>query len=502
MANDVVIKNFLCPPEEFSPIPFWFWNDKFSEEKIKEQILDMKAHGIDGFVIHPRIGIPESIGYLSDEFMHFVKFAVKCAKDNNMKVVLYDEGMYPSGSANGKVVEANGKFANKCLVQEICPAQSSVELPKTNEDEMLVASLAIKVENDTLKDVCIINGGDTFTKDDMDSWSFAHYIMKYSGSTIRGIHFGEDDLEPNAPKAADLMNIKATKVFIECTHERYYEVLKEHFGDTIIAIFTDEPSPEARFAMKGTIPWTDDFLEHFLKELPIEALPLLWQKQDERYDSTYKKYRCVINKLMGERFFAPISLWCSEHNIALTGHPGKSNDIGHMKHFGIPCQDVVWRYVEPGNDTAITGDHSTMGKCTSDAARHRGIRRNGNEVLGCCGPADNGWLMSFSDVKWYIDWLFARGVNLIYPHAFFYSVTKPRYDERPPDVGFNSYWWDNFGAISTYIKRMCYMLTDITNVCDTAFLCGPHELPYVYPRAFFENQREFNYLEKEKYRTF
>lgn len=497
MKLDKTLQNFISPPEEFSPIPFWFWNDELDEDKIKNQILSLKEHSIDAFVIHPRIGLPDSIGYLSDEFMHYVSFAVKTAKENNMKVVLYDEGMYPSGSANGKVVQNNPEFANKCLIELKQSAASVVSAPPLKDTDVLIASLAVKIVDGTLRDSKVINIGDIFSEKDVKLWSFTHYIMTFSGSTIRGIHFGEDDLEPCAPKAADLMNIEATKKFIRTTHDRYYEVLGEYFGDTIIAMFTDEPSPEGRFSLKNSIPWTDDFLTYLKKEFPVEKLPLLWLKDDENYADAYRKYKNVVNNLMGERFFAPISLWCKEHNIALTGHPGKSNDIGHLKHFQIPCQDVVWRYVEPGNDSALTGEHSTMGKCSSDSARHRNMRRNGNEVLGCCGPTENGWLMNASDMKWYFDWLFARGVNLIYPHAFFYSVTKPRCDERPPDVGFNSYWWDNYFSISTYVKRMCYMLTDCVNICDTAFLCGAHDLPYIYPKAFFENQREFNYLEKE-----
>lgn len=501
MQLDKTLQNFISPPAEFSPIPFWFWNDELNEKKLGEQILSMKAHKIDAFVIHPRIGLPDSLGYLSDEFMHYVSFAVKTAAQNNMKVVLYDEGMYPSGSANGMVVKNNPKFANKCLIEIKQNAKAVVTAPPLTNKDVLIASIAVKIVDGTLQNSKVINIGDRFCEKDLTDRFFAHYVMTFSDSTIRGIHFGEDDLEPHAPKAADLMNINAVKEFIRCTHERYYEVLKEYFGNTIIAMFTDEPSPEGRFPLKNSLPWTDDFLTHLKKELPAEKLPLLWLKDDKRYADAYRKYENTVNKLMGERFFAPISDWCRKHNIALTGHPGKSNDIGHLKHFQLPCQDVVWRYIEPGNDSALTGAHSTMGKCSSDSARHRGNRRNGNEVLGCCGPKENGWLMNVSDMKWYFNWLFARGVNLIYPHAFFYSVTKPRYDERPPDVGFNSYWWNNYISISTYIKRMCYMLTDCVNVCDTAFLCDAYDLPYIYPKTFFENQREFNYLEKELLET-
>ena len=68
---------FLHPSSEYTPIPFWFWNDHLNEQEIIRQIHDFKDKGVDGFVIHPRIGIPKEIGYLSDRFMELVECAVK-----------------------------------------------------------------------------------------------------------------------------------------------------------------------------------------------------------------------------------------------------------------------------------------------------------------------------------------------------------------------------------------------------------------------------------------
>ena len=43
------------------------------------------------------------------------------------------------------------------------------------------------------------------------------------------------------------------------------------------------------------------------------------------------------------------------------------------RHFHIPGQDLVWRYVTPG-PTALEGGHSTMAKCASSAMIHLGRR--------------------------------------------------------------------------------------------------------------------------------
>ena len=53
------------------------------------------------------------------------------------------------------------------------------------------------------------------------------------------------------------------------------------------------------------------------------------------------------------------------------GHPSGSMDIGTLRYFQVPGQDLVWRYVEPG-PKALNGPHSTMAKGASSAMIHLG----------------------------------------------------------------------------------------------------------------------------------
>lgn len=456
--------------KEFTPIPFWFWNDYLSEEEILRQMKEMKDKGVDGFVIHPRKGLPSSIGYLSDEYFHYVKFAVKKAKEMDMKVVLYDEAMYPSGSAHGEVVKADPSFASKGLLKN----------------------------------------GDS-------------YELVPSGGTIRGVHPGEDDGEENAPKSADLLNPKAVAKFIEFTHEKYYSELSEYFGDTIIAFFTDEPNILGRNSREDVIPWSEGILEEFKAAGGTdEDLKYLFENECDEIseDDTASKsidgcedsmagsainkairakqiYKQVIHDRLANSYYKQLSDWCVSHGIELTGHPEKSTDIGYLKYFQRPCQDIVWRFVEPEDGHAIEGEHSTMGKCSSDSARHRGKRRNGNECFGCCGERQDPKLFTEQDMRWYLNWLFVRGVNLVYPHAFYYSIREDRGDERPPEVGLNNPFWPQYRKMSDFIKRMCYINTDSYNCAQVAILCGADTLSWKIAKPLFTNQIEFNYLEAE-----
>ncbi|MHC4496451.1 MAG: hypothetical protein ACYSYM_11595 [Planctomycetota bacterium] len=109
------------PPLEFSQAPFWFWNDRLSEEEIIRQLDDFWAHGVYGFVIHPRAGLPRSIGWMSDSMIRFMRIAIEQAAKRDMWVVLYDEGMYPSGSSSGQVVAERSAFGGDCQTQDERP---------------------------------------------------------------------------------------------------------------------------------------------------------------------------------------------------------------------------------------------------------------------------------------------------------------------------------------------------------------------------------------------
>lgn len=74
-----------------------------------------KEKGVDGFVIHPRLGLDPAIPYMGERWLYFVRYAVDLAKEFGMKVMLYDEAMYPSGSCCGQVVAENPDYAAKGL---------------------------------------------------------------------------------------------------------------------------------------------------------------------------------------------------------------------------------------------------------------------------------------------------------------------------------------------------------------------------------------------------
>ncbi len=492
-------KLFSEPPAEFTQMPWWFWNDDITEEGIARQLADFREKGLHGFTIHARMGLPRSIPYMGERWLQLVRFAVEEAKRTGMIVHLYDEGMYPSGSAHGEVVKGHPELAARGIEMRDIPLPTNGPMGLLPEEKLVAVVAAGRssekggLDGKSLKLIDPDELGNMQLSGKRDVDLLMAFVLTPSGGVIRGVQEGEEDSDPGAPPAADLLNPKATERFIELTHETYFRTIGEHFGKTVLAIFTDEPSIMGRAAKKGLFPWTEGFEDYFrgFKGYDIRIfLPGLWHDIGPKTEKIRKDYKESIASRLNDAYYRLLFEWCEEHEIALTGHPAGSDDIGPLRYFQIPGQDIVWREAEPEKDTSLEGPSSTVGKCSSSAARHYARRRNGNELYGAYG-----WELTCDEMKWMADWLMVRGVNLFWPHAFYYSVRGNRGMERPPDVGPNNLWWPHYRKMADYTHRLHWLLSDCHHVCDVAVLCSHDWLPWKSTRVLFENQYDFNYLE-------
>ncbi len=462
-------KDLIDPPREFSVMPFWFWNDTLKDEEIVRQITDFEAHGVFGFVIHPRIGLPDDVTWLGDKMIHAMNVAISEASRRKMYVVLYDEGMYPSGSSSGQVVARNPAHAARGLAKIDLKPGEELLVP---EGVKLITTLARPDGNRVA------------------------VVEQPSKGIIRGLHYigegGTGRLQEESPAAGDILNPDAVTSFIELVYDRYAKEFGKYFGNTIIGIFTDEPSPLGRSSSRGVLPGNASLLPQIERILGYDFTPFLsdlWYNDAPSSKKHRSDYNRAINTCLEENYYKRLGNWCFLHNIALMGHPAGSMDIGTERYFQIPGQDLVWRYVEPG-PKALEGQHSTMAKCASSAMLHLGYRRNANELYGAYGHN-----LTYDEMSWLANWCFVRGQNFLIPHAFFYSVRGPRFDERPPDVGPNASWWNNYKPFADACRRLSWLNTDSRQVCSIAILCEATWLPDKPAKICYQNQRDFNYLE-------
>lgn len=212
---------------EFGPIPFWFWNDDLTQDELLRQIDDFQRHGVHGFVIHPRVGLPREVVWMSDVWLDFVEFAVEEAARRAMSVVLYDEAMYPSGSSCGQVVASDPALQCRRLARMPGTRAGAPDLP---------------------------DGWNLVTLFEAPDQEVVAAVDRPTDARIRGVHYidggpsADSGRSPQeeAPLFADLLNPRAVQRFVQLVHERYAARLGGHFGKTVIGIFTDEPGPLGR----------------------------------------------------------------------------------------------------------------------------------------------------------------------------------------------------------------------------------------------------------------
>jgi len=196
---------FINPPREFSVMPFWFWNDSLKDEEIVKQIAGFEEHGVYGFVIHPRIGLPENVKWLSDEMISAMKLAIEEAARRNMYVILYDEGMYPSGSSGGQVVARNPNHAARGLAKIDLKPGETLQL---SEEKKLITIIK-RPEGDQVA-----------------------VVDQPSGGNIRGLHYfdeGTGHMKEELPPAGDILNPDAVTSFIELVYDRYAKEFGKYF---------------------------------------------------------------------------------------------------------------------------------------------------------------------------------------------------------------------------------------------------------------------------------
>lgn len=484
------------PAPAFSQVPFWFWNDALEDGEIGRQLADFREHGVFGFVIHPRMGLPADLPYMGERWLHHVKTAVEEAARTGMRVCLYDEAMYPSGSAHGEVVRTNPDFAAKGLMVAYKDVSGPAEVdPPAHEGTPVARVMAGLIGENALDgdSVRVLDGRTGKTQVPSGRWRLMTFSCVPSEGRIRGVHEGEEPGQPHAPPAANLLDPEAMQCFIRLTHERYYAALKDHFGKTIFAMFTDEPNMLGRGPRKDLKPWTSGLERYFEVQRGYTLTPLLPALFFDIGDKTRAvrdDFAITLTRRLNETYYRPLSEWCERHSIALTGHPGQSDDIELLRFFQIPGQDVVWRQLTPGSASVLEGPHSTMAKCTSSVARHDDRKLNSNECLGAYG-----WDLTMDEMKWLADWLMVRGVNLLMPHAFYYSIRGERVHERPPDVGPNNAWWPYYRPFADYTARLCGLLAEGRQICTVAVLVTDNRPSWRAARRLFENQIDFNYLE-------
>lgn len=140
------------------------------------------------------------------------------------------------------------------------------------------------------------------------------------------------------PDSANLLLPQATQGFLAVTHERYAATIGRHFGKTVRAIFTDEPSLAMQHAprKRGDTSWRLLWSEPLNRALGGDFLQRLAAAgNDVAKSPLWRDYWAAYARLYHDAWTKPIADWCVAHKIALSGHLLGENDFGsHVANYG------------------------------------------------------------------------------------------------------------------------------------------------------------------------
>jgi len=455
MDYTTLAERFASPTASYRPMLFWLWNGAITREAIAEQIADFAAKGAGGFFFHPmgenfRLGdFLEGISppYLSDEYLALVRYAVECARDHGLYAWLYDEGGWPSGSAQGQVVEGHPEFAGKRLHVQRLGVEQSDALPSN-----VIAALGLP---------------EMGVPEPVDLRQIAQSLWPYPEMLIFTL---EADGYP-----VDVLNPEAIRRFIDVTHERYAATVGEFFGNTIPGMFTDETSLGGQVGASA-IPWTRDFMEDLSAQMGRDArvyLPLLFSAEAVGRDvvGRYSEHeitaaRCEYNNLLTARFseayWKQITDWCGKRGLIHTGHVGGEDNLPDNLSFGhffrtagalhAPGVDVIWRQLFPGQE-----ENFPFPRLASSALKQHPRQAEGDwsNLAITESNAVYGFGFHYEQMRWLADYQFQGGIGLYAPMATHYTCCGGRLYCTMSHLGPGNPLWPVYGAFAEYVGRMC-----------------------------------------------
>lgn len=439
---------FKTPPKDCSVAPFWFLNGDLNEDALRFQIAQMQEKGVDECVLHARKGL--TVPYLSKEWFEKIRFILGELAARDMKAWIYDEDNWPSGYAGGRVVGNNPQFAAECLsVEKIYPVLGEYIAVEKKEGTEIECVVAVHSDSYFLDITDYENKRAKPWKSETLCWEvfvFRKEKCKHKPAYSPYLY-------------VDLLNPAATDEFIKVTHAAYKDNCAEYWGSTIKGFFTDEPGFYQNYleqcANLNTVIWTKDFAARFIKEFGYDIRPhlcCLWQNMGELSVKTRCDYYTAVAKFYAESFFGRIRGFLNADGLKLIGHLHREDYIESLVQTESDFFSAMNAMDFSGVDCIERNIDRITEKLGSSAAHIYGEKICFSETFG-----GFGWGLTPEEMKRRTDFQYVQGVNMLVPHAFFYSIEGVRKTESPPSLFYQNGYWKYFKQYADYVKRLSYV---------------------------------------------
>ena len=442
--RDTLYSNFTTPPLEYKPRPLWFWNNTtVTSAGVLDQMQKCRDNsGYGGFGILP-FGASFTPKYLEESYFNIYAVALKKAKELGMKLCIYDEYGFPSGSAGASNGDGIPRFMNKypdATIKRLDKIDQMITGPKSFTKQIPAGTLMSIVAMDTLTKQCVdltnsAAGGSITWNVPAGNWRIMIFVC---------VKDGDPNLDYLDPDAADK--------FIGMVHQEYYDRFKEYFGNTIDGVFYDEPT---MYRAAGRI-WTPKFNEKFQTMYgfsPTLYYPALWYDIGPQTQAARNFLFGFRTELYAGGFMKRTQDWCDAHGgISATGH----QDNEDMKNPVSISGDIMkcYKYQNiPGIDKISGGADRPAEKyykLVSSSANNWDKPLVMSETYGDMGNISWDQLYSVAMEQ------YTKGINMLIPHAVWYNTGNVTF---LPELSYrNTLYSAGLPEFTSFIGRLNVML--------------------------------------------
>lgn len=442
--------------ETCRPLICYWLNSKLEPDRVREQVHSFAQHGYGGLLIIPGGGLPYQV--MEETWLDAVGVILDQGTRDKLDVWIWDEWIFPSGTANGLVTE-NPEFWAKRLTVAMDVLVAPGETFEAIAPARMLSAGACPVDKhgaptgpwqpltDRPGERLRHTAGKQRERCVVVTWE--HYSAHAATHNDRNVH------------SVDMLNAAATRQFIEIIHEQYARRFSQYFGNTLRGFFYDEPTLVVPF------PWTQEFAAEFQKRKGRDLLPdlpaLLTAHSTGLTDPGVRAPRAVRplandyldvwTDLVAENFYGELETWCHHHGLLSIGHQDMDHRLSNLVtvsgHFfknsarnDHPGVDVIFDQVMPGR-------FDDFPRYAGSAARVLGKQRALSESLSAMG-----WGMGPDRCRFVLEHQIARGINQFF--LMYASYDPTRANPYPPELlpSFNPLLAESTGPLNDRLGRL------------------------------------------------
>jgi len=454
---------------------FWLHGDE-SKERLELLIDKMAESGCGGFVCESR---PHN-DFLGEGWYRDLDICLQAAKKHNMKMWIFDEKWWPSGSVGGKVPE---RYAAKKLVAEAAAVEGGTKYAGEGfGGEKFVAVIAGKemeggIDGGSLIDLSgKVKDGKLAWDVPAGKWQVMKFTWKLGAKTGEGL-------------IVDGASQDCVDWYIKTVYQPHYDRFKGEFGKTIVGYFYDEPEVHGDWGTE---------VAKILRERGIDYKKALvaWKFRlagEEQVTAKYQ-YQDAFFEAWGRTLYGGLQKWCERHNVDCIGHfiehgdsylkwggPAPGNMFQMQKYSAMGGIDNVFNQFRIGERVGRDGPVFQTTKLGSSISHAYGKADDiaMSEVFGADGQD-----LAYSNMKWQADQHQVRGINFMVPHSFNprapYDTDCPPYfymDEFEPRYPLFRVWADYTSRLSLLLTGGRHVAPVATIVCGNSIYAGKALFP-------------------------